>query len=156
MFTYELAGPLLKGPLADQPAASAGRYWYFADDENGGTLYKSDGSAWTKITTGATNPITSGALPTVTLVSGAGQQIDITRDVDTYTAVTYNSLIATNATCKLELSPDGLTYSTLGTITKPIGVAFAGEIGIESVRVPKGWYLRATVVQAVLGATTYA
>jgi hypothetical protein len=81
--------------------------------------------------------------------------VSATRDVDTYTAVTYNSLVATNATCKFELSPDNTTYSALATITKPVGVAFAGEIGMEYVRVPAGWYLRATVVQATLGLTTY-
>lgn len=144
-----------EGIFSSRPAASVGNgYVYFATDA--GNLYRSNGSAWTLIAAGAINPIASGALPTVTLVSGVGQQISATRGVDTYTAVTYNSLIATNASCKLELSPDNVTYSTLGTVTKPVGVAFAGEIGVESVRVPAGWYLRLTVVQAVLGLTTYA
>lgn len=100
--------------------------------------------------------ITSGALPTVQLVSGTGVQVSTVRDVDTYTAITYNSLIATNATATVALSPDNVTYSTLAVITKPVGVAFAGEIGMEKVRVPAGWYLKITVAQAVLGLTTYA
>ncbi len=99
--------------------------------------------------------VVSGALPTAQLVSGAGAQLSATRDVDAYTAITYNSLIATNATASIALSPDNVTYSALTVITKPVGVAFAGEIGMERVRVPAGWYLRVTVVQAVLGLTTY-
>lgn len=100
--------------------------------------------------------ITSGALPTLQLVSGTGVQVSTARDVDSYTAITYNSLIATNATATIALSPDNTTYSTLAVITKPVGVAFAGEIGMEKVRVPAGWYLKVTVVQSVLGLTTYA
>lgn len=99
--------------------------------------------------------IANGALPTVQLVSGTGVQIVTTRDVDTYTAITYNSLVATTATATIALSPDNVTYSTLAVITKPVGVAFAGEIGMEKVRVPAGWYLKVTVAQAVLGLTTY-
>lgn len=98
--------------------------------------------------------ITSGALPTVSLASGAAWQNTTGRDVDTYTAVTYNSLIATNATNQIQLSPDNSTYSTLTTVTKPVGVAFAGEVGMEHVRVPAGWWLKMTVTQAVLGTTT--
>ena len=99
--------------------------------------------------------IVSGALTTLQLASGTGAQVSTTRDVDTYTAITYNSLISTSATATIALSPDNVTYSTLAVVTKPIGVAFAGEIGMEKVRVPAGWYLKVTVVQAVLGLTTY-
>lgn len=100
--------------------------------------------------------IASGALPTVQCVTGTGRQVSLTRDVDTYTPVTYNSLISTSATLKIELSPDGSTYSILGTVSKPVGVAFAGEVGVEHVRVPAGWFIRLTATQAVLGVTTYA
>lgn len=52
-YTYLLAGVLLQGPLTDRPAASVGRYWYLADDEDGGTLYHSDGvSTWTQMAAG--------------------------------------------------------------------------------------------------------
>lgn len=71
------------------------------------------------------------------------------------TPVTFNSLIATASTCLVELSPDNVTYSALGTETEPVGVAFAGIVHLIKVRVPAGWYLRMTVAQAVLGVTTY-
>lgn len=43
-------GILAAGTLASRPAAgTAGIGFYFATDDNGGTLYRSDGSAWTRI-----------------------------------------------------------------------------------------------------------
>lgn len=100
--------------------------------------------------------ITSGALPTATLVSGTGAQISTSRDVETVTPVTFNPGVATTATCTVALSPDNTTYSTLGVETEPVGTVLDGTIHLVKVRVPAGWYLKLTVnAQAVLGTTTY-
>lgn len=100
--------------------------------------------------------ITSGALPTVQLVSATGAQILTTRDAETITPCTFNPGAATTATVTAALSPDNATYSTLGVETVPAGVALDGTIHLVKVRVPAGWYLKLTVnAQAVLGLTTY-
>lgn len=51
---YKPAAPSLTGTLAARPAAAAGNkdLVYFASDDNGGTIYRSSGSAWTKIAPG--------------------------------------------------------------------------------------------------------
>lgn len=99
--------------------------------------------------------ITSGALPTATLASGTAAQLSTTRDVESHTAVTFNPGVATTATCTVALSSDNTTFSTLCVVTKPVGTVFDGEIEDVVVRVPAGWYLKMTVVNATLGTTTY-
>jgi hypothetical protein len=100
--------------------------------------------------------ITSGALPTVQLVTATGAQILTTRDAETITPCTFNPGAATTATVTVALSPDNVTYSTLAVVTEPAGVALDGTILPIKVRVPAGWYLKLTVnAQAVLGLTTY-
>lgn len=99
--------------------------------------------------------ITSGALPTQQFVSGTAALLNASQDVEVHTPVTFNSLIATVSTCKVELSPDNVTFSTLCTWTEPVGVALAGTILDVTCRVPAGWYLKLTVAQAVLGLSTY-
>lgn len=103
----------------------------------------------------ATRAINSGALPTQAFASGVAAQILTTRDVEAHTPVTFNSTAGAAATCTVALSPDNVTYSTLAVWTEPLGVALAGTILDVAVRVPAGWYLKLTVVNAVLGATTY-
>lgn len=99
--------------------------------------------------------ITSGSLPTQQLSSGVGAQFLTTRDVETYTPVTLNPTAGATATCVVALSPDNVTYSTLGTATAPVGVTFDGTIQIVTVCVPAGWYLKLTTTNATLGVTTY-
>lgn len=101
--------------------------------------------------------INSGALPTVQLVSGTGHQLSVGgRDIETITPCTFNPGAATTATVTVALSPDNITYSTLGIETEPVGVALDGTIHLIKVRVPTSWYLKLTVnAQAVLGLTTY-
>jgi len=101
------------------------------------------------------NPITSGALPTATLSSGTGAQISATRD--TRVGILY-TLDATNniATVKLELSPDGTTYSSLGTMSFAAAVNNTGAIAqLLTFGVPAGWYVKVTVVHATITSTTY-
>jgi len=101
------------------------------------------------------NPITSGALPTATLSSGTGAQISTSRD--TNVGLLY-TLDATNnvATVKLELSPDGSTYSSLGTMSFAAAVNNTGAIAqLLTFKVPAGWYVKVTVVHATITSTTY-
>jgi len=101
------------------------------------------------------NPITSGALPTATLSSGTGAQISTSRD--TNVAVLY-TLDATNniATVKIELSPDGTTYTSLGTISFAAAVNNTGAIAeLATFKVPAAWYVKVTVVHAAITSTTY-
>jgi len=99
--------------------------------------------------------VLSGALSTVQLVSGNGVVVTAAGDVMTYTPVTFNPSAGATATCTVALSPDNVTYSTLGVVTEPVGVTFDGTIHLVSVQVPAGWFLRMTVVNAVLGVTTF-
>ena len=101
------------------------------------------------------NPITSGALPTATLSSGTGAQISTSRD--TNVAVLY-TLDAANAvaTVKIELSPDGTTYTSLGTISFAAAVNNTGAIAeLATFKVPAAWYVKVTVVHAAITSTTY-
>ena len=101
------------------------------------------------------NPITSGALPTATLSSGTGAQISTSRD--TNVGILY-TLDATNniATVKLELSPDGTTYTSLGTISFAAAVNNTGAIAeLATFKVPAAWYVKVTVVHAAITSTTY-
>ena len=101
------------------------------------------------------NPITSGALSTVQLVSTTGAQVSTSRNVSTQTPITYDASSA-DATLKVELSPDNVTYSTLGTITVPHATQpVAGLIELLSLNVPTGWYVKLTATHATIGATTY-
>lgn len=51
-------GAVTKGTLAGRPAPAVGNAnsFYFATDDNGGTLYASDGSTWTKVSPGISQP----------------------------------------------------------------------------------------------------
>ena len=101
--------------------------------------------------------ITSGALPTVQLVSGAGAQVSTARDVDTYTVWTGD---ATNnvASCAVAISPDNTTYTTIYTLSLAAAVNNTGAIALLAfARVPAGWYLKLTSVHgAALPTTAYA
>jgi len=103
-----------------------------------------------------TTPIqSSGALSTKQFVTTTGAAISATRTVDTVTPVSGD---ATNnvATLKVELSPDGSTYSELVTVSLAAAVNNTGAITIPvSVRVPAGWFVKFTTTHTTLGVTTY-
>lgn len=101
------------------------------------------------------NPIVSGALPTVSLSSGTAAQVSATRDVRAALLVTYD---ATNnvASCKVELSPDNSTFTSLGTASLAAAVNNTGAIAsLITVSIPAGWYIKVTLVHATLTSTTY-
>ena len=105
------------------------------------------------VDTGGTQ--SAGALSTAVFVSGAGRQLSVTRDVECWVPVTYNPTAGAAASCLVELSPDGVTYSTLSTETVPVGIALDGTVDSLRVTVRAGWHLRLTVTNATLGTATY-
>jgi len=60
-----LGAVINRGALGARPAPSPGNQntLYFATDDQGGTLYYSDGTAWTKIARGLTEPISAAMIP---------------------------------------------------------------------------------------------
>lgn len=103
-----------------------------------------------------TAPIqTSGALSTQQLVSTTGAQVSTTRTVDLFTPWTAD---ATNnaATVAIALSPDGTTYTTLGTLSLAAAVNNTGAVTLAfTLKVPAGWYVKLTTSHAALGVSTY-
>lgn len=103
----------------------------------------------------ATAAITSGALSTITPSTTVGQAVSATRDVFLMQICTFNPTAGAAATCVCALSPDNMTYSTLITVTVPVGVALDGTIPPIGFVVPAGWYVKFTTTNATLGTGTY-
>ena len=98
---------------------------------------------------------TTGALATVTFVSGTGKQIDTAHDRFLVVPITLNPSGANTATVAVALSPDNSTYSALGTTTIPSNAsAIAGQIQLVSLLVPAGWYVKLTATNATIGTGT--
>jgi hypothetical protein len=159
------AAALLAGTGAPTLGGNVGDLYVRTDGANGTLiLYRctvagtAGNATWVPVLTPVSpvGIVTSGALTTVQLVTATGAQLLTTRDAETITPCTFNPGAATTATVTVALSPDNVTYSTLGIETEPAGVAFDGTIHLVKVRVPAGWYLKLTVnAQATLGLTTY-
>jgi hypothetical protein len=96
----------------------------------------------------ADTTITSGALPTVAPVSGTAFQCSLTRDVMLSAPITYTTAAGS---VQVQLSPDGVTYSTVATITP--GVSGAAEPVTLIVRA--GWRVKLTATNATLNTATY-
>lgn len=103
----------------------------------------------------AANPVSSGSLPTVSPSSGVAFQTLTTRDTFLNVPVTFTPTAGASATCKVELSPDNVTYSTLVTETVPAGTALDSFIHGIRLQVPAGWWVKLTVTNATLGTGTY-
>lgn len=105
---------------------------------------------WGGIDTSKT--FTSGSIAGTTITSGTGLQLSTVYDVNLAVPVTFNSTIGATSTCLIEISPDNVTYPTLGTETIPVGVAFAGTVRVITIpNVRKGYYVRLTVTNATIG-----
>jgi hypothetical protein len=98
---------------------------------------------------GAAHGTTAGALPTVAMVSGTAQQFDKLNDRNVAMPITSTGSAGTVA---VALSPDGVTFSTLATLTT---VASAGQVTLLNQPVPAGWWLKLTATNATLGTATY-
>src|SRR5207247_6338800 len=76
------------GLLADRPTASASNngFLYFATDVSGGTLYRSDGSSWTRVAAGNTvqgSDLADGSVTTAKLQDDAVTSAKIAADTIT-------------------------------------------------------------------------
>jgi hypothetical protein len=61
-----------------------------------------------------------------------------------------------DATCKVELSPDNSTFSTLATTKIPNATNPAnGEVQLVSVRVPAAWWVKLTLSHVTVTSATY-
>ncbi len=89
--------------------------------------------------------ITSGTLPnTGAWVSGTAKVNPVTRDITVNVEVTSDG--TNNAgTCAIAISPDNVTFTTVGTVAIPAAWNNLG-IGVEVVPVslPNGWYIKLT------------
>jgi hypothetical protein len=161
------------GPIGVSTSGGVGAFNIWFGDPNGNIggnlgdiIWDATDCQWwfctTAGTTGTalfhTNPFTSGSLATTTLTTGTAAQIDTVREVETHTSVTFNPSGAVAATCRVELSPDNTTFTTLCVWTEPSSASLVGTIHDVSVRVPAGWWLRLTgnaLARVSIGTTTY-
>jgi len=103
----------------------------------------------------ASNPITSGSLPTQSISSGTAFQPSATNAQTLAIAATYDASSA-DATCKIELSPDNSTFTTLATVTIPHAtVPASGLILLHVVPVPQAWYCKVTLTHVTVTAVKY-
>lgn len=102
----------------------------------------------------SSNPITSGALPSVSPVSGTAFQASTTRAVCLVVPVTLTPTATVAATCLVELSPDNVTFTTIGTLTVPRLVS-PGIVSLVALTVPAAWRVRLTATNATLGSGHY-
>jgi hypothetical protein len=92
---------------------------------------------------------TSGALSTMTFVSGTGKQVDTT--CDRFLVLNVAITLATD-TVAIALSPDNTTYSTFGTYTPGV-VNSSDQFGFP---VPASWYVKVTLTgSAAITTATY-
>lgn len=104
---------------------------------------------------GLTTVPTSHVITGLQFTSGAALQVDVAKDRVVVQPVTFSPTAGAAATCKVELSADNSTYTTLVTLTVPVGIVFAGTVRDATVHVPAGWYVRFTATNATLGQSNW-
>lgn len=100
--------------------------------------------------------ITAGALPKLaSWVSTTPQQNAAGRQVTVNVEVAFDG---TNnvASCAIAISPDNVTYSTIGTPSLAAAVNFVGATTqLVPVTVPDNWFIKLTLVHATVADSTY-
>jgi len=98
------------GTLASRPAAAAGNngFLYFATDDNGGSLYRSDGSSWMKVSAGVNQ------VPQSITMTGGGTLTNMPAAVTEFDNLTYyrKQFDLTNATQARIVANQAVTGST--------------------------------------------
>jgi hypothetical protein len=101
-------------------------------------------------------PITSGTLPdTGAWVSGTAKVNPVSRQITVAVEVVTDG---TNnaATCAIAVSPDNVTYTTLGTPTVAAAINTSGAIKmLSNVTLPQGWYIKLTLSHTTVAASFY-
>lgn len=105
------------------------------------------------------NPVTSGALPALSAwVSGTAKANPVAYQVVVYVEVAFDG---TNnaASCAIALSPDGSTFTTVGTPSVAAGVNNLGATKqLVPVTLPAGWSIKLTftATHCTVAASDYA
>lgn len=101
-------------------------------------------------------PIASGALPNLgAWVSGTAKANPVARAVTVAVEVVTDGT-ANAATCAVAISPDNVTFTTLGTPGASVGVNTAGAVTLlTNVPLPQGWYIKLTFAHATVAASVY-
>lgn len=100
--------------------------------------------------------ITSGTLPNLgTWTSTTPIQNPVARQITVNVAFVTNGT-ANAATCAIAISPDNVTYTTIGTLTASTAVNTVGAVQLVApVNLPAGWYIKLTFVQGTVAASIY-
>ncbi len=103
-----------------------------------------------------TNPIASGTLPnTGSWISGTAKVNPVARAITVAVEVVTDG---TNnaATCAIAISPDNVTYTTLGTPSVAAAINTSGAITLlTDVPLPQGWYIKLTLSHTTVAASFY-
>jgi hypothetical protein len=101
--------------------------------------------------------ITSGTLPnTGAWVSATAKVNPVARDISVYVEL-VGAATNTIASCTIALSPDNVTYTTVGTPSLAAAVNNTGAITLlVPVRLPNGWYIKLTFSNFTVAASIYA
>lgn len=113
-----------------------------------------DAAALNQLTSALT--ITSGTLPNLgTWSSGTAIQNPVTRQITVNVAFVTNGT-ANAATCAIAISPDNVTFTTIGTLTASAAVNTVGAVQLVSpVNLPAAWYIKLTFSQGTVAASIY-
>lgn len=138
--------------------ADGSSYPYYVKDSTGqqreaGTLTFSDSTSQPAL---PAPPITSGTLPnTGAWVSGTAKVNPVTRAI-TVAVEFVTAGTNTIATCVIAISPDNVTYTTLGTPGTSAAVNNLGAVTLLSnVPLPQGWYIKLTFANGTVAASIY-
>lgn len=101
------------------------------------------------------NPITSGALTAQAITTATAFQPSTTRGVTVAIAASFDAA-STDATMKVELSPDDTTFTTLATVTVPHATQpVNGLVELYTLPVPMGWWVKVTLTNVTVSAVKY-
>jgi microcystin-dependent protein len=140
-------GLLNQGTLASRPAAGASNanQWYFATDDNGGTLYFSNGSSWTKLSPGLTQQMTplDNSVTTAKIVNAAV----------TGTQIASSVALAGSPTTTTQAAGDSSTKIATTSFVVNNSVPTGGVMDFAGLTAPMGWLL---CDGTAVSRTTYA
>ncbi len=104
----------------------------------------------------AAPPITSGTLPnTGAWVSGTAKVNPVSRSITVAVEVVTSGTNAL-ATCAIAISPDNVTYTTLGTPSVAAAINTSGAVTLlTDVPLPQGWYIKLTLSNVTVAASFY-
>jgi hypothetical protein len=109
---WKVVGPtFVSGLISAQPVAgNSNKYsWYFATDQQGGTLYFSNGSAWTQVAAGITAPPQNNSITDAMIQSAVITGDKLVNGTITGTQITSSVALAGNPTTTTQAAGDNST-----------------------------------------------